>query len=274
MENRKEILQNLYNLRKNEKEYIAQLSSEEKKFYDELSREDKNFCLELEFSEAGKELKYNLEKLKYNLENYPLKSGKNKKTIKLSQKFREPANGREYTSDLEKVVEDLSSMPFKKEIQIRHKGEDSWVGYYRFVYGKKEKKDKSGVPYEEDFGTKKGIPIKTMGQLKKQIKKSLKLENPDFKVEYQELEMYDGGFLSLPTFMKVGHGGLHKIKKITLNEKNSSTYIQTKFLDKGLVEIAFNFDLRSNAKELDRINLGISELQKRGYVVNNSSQQI
>lgn len=253
----------LQDLRNNEKEYYEQLNPKEKEFYDDLSREEKDFYLELGFSEAGKELIYSLK-------NYPLKSGKNKKTIKLSQKFREPLNGREYTTNLERVVEDLSSTSFKKEIQIRH-GED-WeprVEYYRFVYGKKEKKDESGVPYEEDFGTKKGIPIKTLGKLKKHIKRSLKLENPDFNIEYQKLELFYGGLF--PVIMKVGYGGTHKIKKIILNEKNSSTYVQTKFLDKGLVEIAFNFDLRSNEKELERINLGVSELQKRGYEkVNNN----
>jgi len=59
---RKEILQGIYNLRKNEKAYYTQLNPKEKRFYDELSREDKDWFLEIGTTKVGEELREALDK--------------------------------------------------------------------------------------------------------------------------------------------------------------------------------------------------------------------
>jgi len=187
--------------------------------------------------------------------------------IQLSKKLARPTDGRTYVTNLEEVVKDLSSTPFKRRVQLYHE-EDHYASYYNIDYGTNIVRDNSGVPEEKTvWGF--DVDIETLKQLRGHLRKSKKTKNPDFKIKYKNIEFVDAQTsldqLFGPWTSTKGHGWYNRPQRIELNEDKSSTYVHMEFLDSGLVEVRFEYDPRSYQKEIARVNKGVLELENRGY---------
>lgn len=187
--------------------------------------------------------------------------------IQLSKELVRPTDGRTYVANLEEAVRDLSSTPFNNGVQLYH-GEDHYASYYDIDYGTNTVRDNSGVPKEKTvWGF--DVDIKTLRQLRRHLKKARKTENPDFKIQYKNIEFADAQTsldqLFGPWTRKKRHGWYERLQRIKLNEDKSSTYVHMKFLDSGLVEVRFEYDPRSYQREIARVNKGVSKLENRGY---------
>lgn len=190
--------------------------------------------------------------------------------IVMSKRLETPPNSHQYVLNLEEVVRDLSSIPFRNR-NIEFCSRSVFAFYsddYNIEYGTTVKKDKSGVSYLKNVDGYK-ICIKTLRQLKRHIKKAKKQDNPDFKIQYRKIEFVEHKTsldqLFEPSLRSKPTGGCVKIEKIFLNEPKSSTNITAVLYWDGLVEIKIEYDNRSSNKEINKINESMINLIKRGY---------
>ena len=185
----------------------------------------------------------------------------NTETIILRKELPSGNDSKTYICNLETVVNDLYSRPFKKMYISIYDEYDNKTNKYdaNISYGEVIEKNKSGVPckrYESEYN----VDISSLRKIRKRIRKTIKiydkLINPDFKIEFKIKDIHKN----------------NRIYRLDLLEFGYSTDIKITLSD-SLAEIKINYDKRSNKKEFKKIRKATDVLEKRGYKVNYASTQ-
>ena len=173
------------------------------------------------------------------------------------------------TTNLLEVVNDLISTPFSREkLRLHNSERDGYYSYIDVLYGTGNTRNKSGVPKQEEI-IKRETEINSLRSLKRQIKKSLRVDHPDFRIRYRHVKFYEAKTsldqLVGPTSYTTPTGRFGRIERINFKDRDSSTAVYIRFTRSGLALIQINYDLESYTREIRRVEKAVAKLSERGY---------
>lgn len=169
-----------------------------------------------------------------------------------------------YVKNLETLVCDMKATGFNGSVGIcNDHHEYALSSIFKVTYGTRTRKNSSGVPVEEEV-KKYEIRLNTLRKLRRHVCKALNTNNPDFTVARGSMRpLKDWTDFLWPAIYD--YESSRRVRKIEMQEKDSSTRISAELPGMGGLLIKVEYDKRSHQRELVRVEKAISELVKRGY---------